>query len=410
MADQQPSAHSSSQPPLSLMCQIIFWRPSWIYNKKNHAALSQEVGPVLKRECGGGRGQPKFFVSEEMLSRLIEMSLPVSCIANILGVSHSTIFRRMRDLGLSVKTTYSTISDNELDNAISAIKRRLPNAGYRMIKGCLQADGHRVQWNRIKESMHRVDAPGILERMTQLGCIVRRSYFVKSPLSLVHIDTNHKLIRYNIIIFGGIDGFSRKIMYLEPATNNRSSTALSFFLQSVQNHGWPSKVRGDEGVENVAIAETMFRVKGTGRGSYIAGKSIHNQRIERLWRDVWLSVTQLYYEILHSLEEDGLLDLSDSLHLFCAHYVFLPRLKHDLHTFSEGWDNHPLQSENVLTPNQLWITHLVTMKRILRFVFFLIFYAFSHTVKLCFCMMQEVICFHLRIWNCLEQTGRRLIV
>ncbi|KAL0156225.1 hypothetical protein M9458_047471, partial [Cirrhinus mrigala] len=162
--------------------------------QKISAALSQEVTPVLTRECGGGRGRPKFTVSEEMLSRFIEMCLPVSCIANILGVSQSTIFRRMRDLGLSVKTTYSTISDNELDNAILAIKRRLPNAGYRMMKGCLQADGHRVQWNRIKESMHRVDAPGILERMTQLGCIVRRSYFVQSPLSLVHIDTNHKLI------------------------------------------------------------------------------------------------------------------------------------------------------------------------------------------------------------------------
>ncbi|KAF5892642.1 uncharacterized protein DAT39_017649, partial [Clarias magur] len=323
--------------------------------QKIHAALSQESAPVLMRECGEGRGRPKFIISEEMLSWLIEMSLPVSCVANILGVSQSTIIHRMHNLGLSVKTTYITISNSELDNAILAIKRRLPNAGYRMIKGYLQADGHRVQWNRIKESMHRVDAPGILERMTQLGCIFRRSYFVQSPLSLVHIDTNHKLIRYNIIIFGGIDGFSRKIMYLELATNNRSSTALSFFLQFLHRHGWPSRVRGDEGVENVAIAETMFCVKGTGRGSFIAGKSAHNQRIERLWRDVWLSVTQLYYEVLHSLEEDGLLDLSDSFHMFCAHYVFHPRLKHDLHTFSEGWDNHSLQSENGLTPNQLWI-------------------------------------------------------
>ncbi|XP_041866845.1 uncharacterized protein LOC121655962 [Melanotaenia boesemani] len=245
---------------------------------KIDSAVFQESPCAFVR--AGGRGRPKFIFSEELLSRLINIPLPVSCIANMLGVSQSTIFRRMRECGLSTRSTYSNLSDSELDDAVLSIKSRIPNAGYRMVKGCLLADGHRVQWDRIKESMHRVDAPGILERMTQLGCIVRRSYFVQGPLSLVHVDTNHKLIRYNIIIFGGIDGYSRKIFYLEPATNNRSSTAHSFFLKAVENYGWPSRVRADQGVENILIAETMFTVKGTGRGSFIAGRSVHNQRLQ----------------------------------------------------------------------------------------------------------------------------------
>lgn len=79
-----------------------------------------------------------------------------------------------------------------------------------------------------------------------------------------------------------------------------------------------------------------------------------NCRIERLWRDVWTGVTHIYYDVLHSLEEDGSLDISDHLHLFCAQYTFLPRLKADLAKFSAGWNDHPIRTEGFLSPNQLW--------------------------------------------------------
>lgn len=55
--------------------------------------------------------------------------------------------------------------------------------------------GIHVQWRRVTASMHRVDSLGILSRLTGLGCIVRRTYSVRGPLSLWHVDTNHKLIR-----------------------------------------------------------------------------------------------------------------------------------------------------------------------------------------------------------------------
>ncbi|XP_049457585.1 uncharacterized protein LOC125904292 [Epinephelus fuscoguttatus] len=202
--------------------------------------------------------------------------------------------------------------------------------------------------------MHRVDSAGILERMARLGCVARRTYSVKGPHSLVHVDTNHKLIRYGIVIFAGIDGYSRKIMYLGSANNNKASTALGFFMSSVEKFGFPLRVRGDQGVENVGIAQYMFTIRGCGRASYISGKSVHNQRVERLWRDVWMAVTRVYCELLHGLEEECLLDPSNSLQLFCAQYIFVPRLQMDLDTFTAGWDNHPLRTEQNLTPNQLW--------------------------------------------------------
>uniref|UniRef100_A0A9J8DGH4 Integrase core domain-containing protein n=1 Tax=Cyprinus carpio carpio TaxID=630221 RepID=A0A9J8DGH4_CYPCA len=143
-------------------------------------------------------------------------------------------------------------------------------------------------------------------------------------------------------------------MYLGAASNNLAATSLLFFQESVEKFGFPLRVRADQGVENVDIARLMFTVRGTGRGSFISGKSVHNQRIERLWRDLWVAVTNIYYDVLHYLEEEGFLNIANATHLLCCHYVFLPRLQDSLDTFRSGWDNHPIRTEGHMTPNQLW--------------------------------------------------------
>ncbi|KAJ4922571.1 hypothetical protein JOQ06_016575 [Pogonophryne albipinna] len=80
---------------------------------------------------------------------------------------------------------------------------------------------------------------------SRLNCIVRRTYSVRGPLSLWYVDTNHKLIRYNMVLFGAVDGSSRKVMCLEAATNNCALTAFSAFKEATEKHGIPLRVRAD---------------------------------------------------------------------------------------------------------------------------------------------------------------------
>ena len=136
-----------------------------------------------------------------------------------------------------------------------------------------------------------------------------------------------------------------------------TDTVFSAFAEEVRQYGLPNRVRGGRGGENIRVAAFILEhpMRGAERGSFIVGKSTHNQRIERLWRDVFTQCTVLFYQLFEDMQ---LLCADNDVHIFCLHYVYIPRLSIALTHFTNAWNNHPLSSEGNLTPIQLWIIGL----------------------------------------------------
>ena len=89
--------------------------------------------------------------------------------------------------------------------------------------------------------------------------------------------------------------------------------------------------------------------------SVITGSSTHNERIERLWRDVYRCVGVLFHDTFYELEDNGYLDCLNEVDLFCLHLVYLPRINYALQSFVESWNNHSVSTARNCTPNQLFI-------------------------------------------------------
>ena len=190
--------------------------------------------------------------------------------------------------------------------------------------------------------MHRISEVGIQSR--RKGRFKRRVYNIKGANYLWHIDTNHKLVKWHLIIFGAIDGYSRLPVSLECISNNKAPTVLACFLKGVHTYGLPSRVRLDKGRENVLVADYMIKERGPGKDSMITGPNTHNQSIERLWRDVFDGVIGFYYELFSFMEENGILDPFNEVDIAALHFTFIPLINEKLDAWWQAWSKHRIRT------------------------------------------------------------------
>ena len=92
--------------------------------------------------------------------------------------------------------------------------------------------------------------------------------------------------RWSPQVNGGIDGYTRMVVYLRCSPNNHAITVYSSFLDAVRQFGLPSRVQSDQVGENIFVAQHMLEHRRDLRRSIITGASTHNQHIEYCWCDM----------------------------------------------------------------------------------------------------------------------------
>lgn len=158
-----------------------------------------------------------------------------------------------------------------------------------------------------------------------------------------------------MVIHGAIDGYSRSIIYMRIHTNNLAATMVDDFVKGINDFGIPSRVRADHGGEFSHVQKMMEEINNNeDHNSFIKGKSVHNQRIERLWRDVFTKVANKYYNIFNIMENNNILDIENATHLAVLHYVFPGRIQCDLTAWRNAHNIHPVRTERNKSPLQLW--------------------------------------------------------
>ncbi|KAK7018052.1 hypothetical protein VNI00_018425 [Paramarasmius palmivorus] len=323
-----------------------------------------DLPPVpLQQSQTGQRGRPRMDVDPALLEACLQHR-GVTGIAPVFGCSARTIRRRAIEYGLaepcppvyiqyedpetgelvrfykSSTAPMSTLSDDELDTVLGHILQIFPAFGRRMILGHLQHLGHHVPRERVRASYERVTgAPAQLTARP----IHRRRYRVAGPNSLWHHDGQHGLIRWRVVIHAFVDGFSRMVTGIQASNNNRAETVLQLFLDAINTHQTPSRVRGDHGVENLDVARYMEENYGVERGSYIWGRSVHNIRIERLWRDVTQGFGTKWYNFFFELEAQHGLSPDVDEHIWLLHHLFLPSVDQDALEWAGAWNSHKLR-------------------------------------------------------------------
>ena len=215
-----------------------------------------------------------------------------------------------------------------------------------------------VRKDAVRQVLKILDPEGVQGRLRHR--LRRREYRGRGPNRTWHIDGYDKLKPFGLCIHGCIDGYSRRIMWLEVGpSNNNPAIICQYFLNCVKQVGCTAQIiRSDKGTENVNVAavQRFFRRDDqdefAGDRSFLYGKSVSNQRIEAWWSFLRRECADWWINYLKNVRERGIYNDGNNIHVECLKFCFSEIIQKELHRVARLWNLHKIRpSTNADSPH-----------------------------------------------------------
>ena len=262
-------------------------------------------------------------------------------------ISYSTLLRRLKTYGLKRRDFFNVDNSGEV---LEAVRQRITE----IIHGPGSCGGYRTVWHTLNMeglNVPRIIVEDILKEVDPEGCqlrkahrLKRRTYHCLGPNDTWHIDGYDKLKPFGFPLHGAIDGFSRKILWLEVTRSNNSPDNIATYFLSTVNElkGCSRKLITDLGTENgLAASMQCYFHDDPDAHSYVS--SPRNQRIEGWWSFYSRNRSTWWRNFFQDLEFEGVLDSSSELSMECLWYCFAPVIQKDLDIVKEHWNSHRIR-------------------------------------------------------------------
>lgn len=269
-----------------------------------------------------------------------------------IDISLSTLKRRLSSMQLR-RRQLPGIPENRRE-VKAAIEEELGGSGrfigYRKMWWRLKQKGLVVRRETVREMLVELDPIGVETRREKK--LRRRVYSGNGPNFIWHIDGHDKLKPYGFSIHGCIDGFSRRLIWLEVGpTNKKPEVIAKYYLDAIkQVGGVPRKVRSDDGTENCMIEaiHTFLRTNNNdedaGLSSFLIGSSTSNQRIEAYWSHLVREGPGWWQNFFKDLRDLGLFNDADPVQVDCIRFCFMRVLRKELNEVAKSWNQHIISS------------------------------------------------------------------